>query len=176
MANQVKGQILTVNGDGTGTSNANGNYSSAAEDFYIECPANSTIMINRMIVKLEDTGAFDVESYGNGVSLTNGVRVFHERRGVEHEITATPIFTNGDWAGHCFDTRVDAYGQGDEQLSARWSFDRFGGPLFLQVGDKFIVRLEDNFTGLVAHEFIAEGSFFDKVYYSADQIPEWEKS
>lgn len=171
----VKGQLLTVNGDGTGNGNANGNYASGAEDFYIECPAGKTFIIHRMMVKVEDSGAFDVESYGNGITLTNGINVLREKNGVETAITSTPIYSNGDWSGHCFDTRVDTYGSGDNQLSARWSFDKFGGPIFLGVGDKIIVRLNDTFTGLVSHEFIVEGEFYDKVYFSEDQIPAWEK-
>ena len=35
-------QLLSTNGDGTGTVSAKGNYASAAEEFYIEAPAGVT--------------------------------------------------------------------------------------------------------------------------------------
>ncbi len=66
-------QYLDTNGDGTGTTNAIGNYSVTADDFYYE--ATRPCDIERMIVCVRDTGAFDAEDYGNGVALTNGIRV-----------------------------------------------------------------------------------------------------
>ena len=58
-------RFLDTNGNGTGTKNANGNYSGAAEIFYIQPPAGSRYQINRLIVEVEDAAGMIATEYGS---------------------------------------------------------------------------------------------------------------
>ena len=114
-----------------------------------------------MIVKIQDTGSFDTEKYGNGLTLTKGLRLYH-RNGdgsLVAELTAKPILTNSDWSVHCYDVQVLAFGKGDEVLAIRWTFDKTGEPVKLDgdKGDYLEMVLNDNFTGLNEHYFCVQG-------------------
>ena len=63
-------------GDGSGTTNAVGDYSSAADDFKITAQAGERLKIERMLVSYEDTSGMQAQEYGNlGSALTNGIEV-----------------------------------------------------------------------------------------------------
>lgn len=151
-------RYLDTNGDGTGTANATGDYSVTADDFYLL--AGGGEQIHRMIVSVRDTGAFDAASYGNGLALTNGVSVLVYDKNQDTEIDllgGSNIKTNAEWGAQCYDADVKTWGTGDEMLLVRWTFAKAGAPLRLQKDDKFIVRLNDNFTGLNGHYFQIQG-------------------
>lgn len=153
-------RYLDTDGDGTGTKNAIGDYSSAATDFYIQPPAGKIYTIERMLVYIQDTGAFDAEKYGNAVTLTNGVSVsLTTSADVEilDLVDQIPIKTNSGWARQCFDVQVNSWGTGDETLIGRWTFSKTGSPLVLTDQKKFKVTLNDSFAALVAHYFQVQG-------------------
>ena len=144
-----------------------GDYSATPNDIYIQAQPGEVLQLHRIMVSVGDSGSFDSGSYGNGLALVNGIQgilaVVPPGGGTLLEVSAleAPIKTNTDWAGYVFDTRVDSYGSGNEQLSARWSFDKAGQPIYLDGdkggGEKLIVRLNDNFTGLTKHRFHVQG-------------------
>lgn len=69
-------RFLDTTGDGTGTTQATGDYSGAAEDFLITAPSGYEYVLHRMIVKVEDgNSGFAADAYGSLTELTNGVRV-----------------------------------------------------------------------------------------------------
>lgn len=154
-------RFLDTNGDGSGTKNANGNYSSAEEIFYIQPPAHQNYLLYRMMAYVKDSGTFDSGSYGNGITLTNGIAVrVSDDSGVQHDLTdGVPVKTNPDWRQHCFDAEPSSYGLGDEALGVRWTFTRGGPPILLEGanGDRLEVVLHDDFSGLITHTFKVEG-------------------
>lgn len=155
-------RILDTNGDGTGTTNANGNYASAADDFYIKPPVGTRYEIDRLIVFIQDTGAFDAELYGNGAILTNGISLLQLNFDGTTRVDLTgglSIKSNADWGRLCYDVDVKTWGTGDEVLLARFTFSKFGGPLTLDgdAGQSLVVRLNDNLSALVYHYFTVEG-------------------
>ncbi len=156
-------RFLDVDGDGTGVNDAIGDYSrmAEAEAFYIQPPAGTIYIIERMIVFVEDAGTFDSGSYGNGITLATGVVVrIQNDSGTLHDLTAgIAIKTNPQWGQCCYDAVVSKYGSGNESLSVRWTFAKGGYPLRL-IGDnneRLEILLHDDFTDLVQHTFKIEG-------------------
>lgn len=153
-------RFLDTNGDGTGETNAIGDYSSTAQIF--KCVAQDDAEyteVHRLIVSVEDSGAFDAGAYGNNIALTNGISVFHiNSDGYRNEFTnSKPILKNADWAHYCYDVNLVGFGTGNDTLAVRWTFTKAGKPLILNKGEVFGVQLNDDFTGLEQHLFHIQG-------------------
>lgn len=154
-------RLMDTNGDGTGTKNANGNYSTP-DIFYIEPSSDRLFLINRMIVCIEDAAGMRAERYGSlSDALTNGIIVrVSDNSGVKQDLTdGIPVKTNAGWGTLCFDVDVKTWGAGDELLLVRWTFQRSGVPIPLNgaKGEKLEIYLQDDFTGIVNHYFFAQG-------------------
>jgi len=157
----------------TGGVNAVGNYSTGAGgssgmSFYIAPTSTQDFRIERMMVHVQDAGAFAAEKYGYLTALTNGVKVrVSNSTGVVHDLTGTlPVKTNAQWGRQCYDVRVDTWAAGDEFLSARWTFSKGGYPLRLDgsKGEYLEVYLQDSTTGLVEHNFYVNGFVEDAAF------------
>ena len=152
-------QYLSSNGDGTGTVELTGNYSAAAAEFYIQ-DANRYLRLERMIVYVEDSGSIDSGVYGNGINLTNGIKLEYRESDdtLIHDIMGgLPVFTNAEWQGKCHDITLSTWGSGNQGYSVRWTFAKSGNPIILAPGQKLSLILEDNFTGLEKHRFQVQG-------------------
>lgn len=161
--------LLSSNGDGTGTTNANGDYSSTPLSLkYSDGDASDTCLIHRLIVMIEDAGSFDSGKYGNNITVTNGIRVYvrDSEDNILEELTAFPITTNGEWGGHCHDITVHSFGSGNEVMSVRWTFSKSGQPVILNYtdGEYLEVYLNDDFSGLLKHYFLIQGSYLNEDY------------
>lgn len=160
--NVIFSRYLDTNGDGTGTKNANGNYSGGATSFYIQPPASTIYRISRLLVFVQDTNGFTPVEYGNtGSALSNGITVrVHNGTSTVADLTdGVPVQHNGDWARLCYDAQVLSWGTTDEMLSARLTFTKAGQFLRLDGDDteKLEVILNDDFTGLTEHYFLVQG-------------------
>lgn len=173
-------QFLATTGKGgtTGHSNAVGDYSTATgtsgESFIIKPPVGEAYHIERMMIHIQDTGAFAAEEYGSlGSALDKGVTLrIATSTGTIHDLTgANPVKANAQWGRHCYDVRVDTWSVGDEFLSARWTFWKNGYPLRLDGdrGEYLEVYLQNSCTGLVAHDFFVGGYKEDEAY-SLDRL------
>ena len=166
-------QFLATTGKGASTDGTNAifDYStsggSSGEIFKIQPPAGEAYFINRLMVHIQDDGAFSAGEYGSTAALTNGVQVrVQTDTGTLHDLTDVTVKTNAQWGRQCYDTRVDEWGAGDEFLSARWSFVKNGYPIRLN-GDnneRLEVYLQDDMTDLVAHNFYVNGYKEDDAY------------
>ena len=152
-------RVLDTNGDGTGTKNAVGNYLSTPTDFYI-ADSDKTFYINRMLVQVEDSGAFATDGYGAGSGLTNGitVNIYNSSGTVLNDLTDdVPIMSNNDWARVCYDLKLENWASGNGAIHARFTFVNAGQPIVLRQGDRLGLTLNDNFTGLVSQYFKVQG-------------------
>ena len=144
------------------TVRANGDYSSGVERFIWTPLTDRIAHIARMLITLEDTGAFDAAKYGNNIVLTNGITV-HVRNVANdsqvHNLTAGPVLNNSDWGARAFDSQVNSWGVGNEILAVRWTFSRAGSPIVLDDSMYLSVDLHDDFTGLVNHRFLIQGEY-----------------
>lgn len=155
---------LDTVGNGTGTTNAIGDYSSAAEEFKIAPGVGEHFHIHRLIVSIGDAGSFDSGGYGAVTpvaSLTNGVVLRVQNGGTVFSLTDDPITTNAEWAAYCHDVTVHSFGSGDALLTARWTFDKSGIPISLRgdEGEELVVELNDDLTFLTAHKFLIQGYY-----------------
>lgn len=161
MKTPILSRYLDTNGNGTGTKNANGDYSGAVEEFYIEAQAGENLEIARMIVSVEDTGGMQAQEYGNlGSALTNGieVKVLNEHDTVIMDLTdGIPIKTNAQWGIICYDVDVKSWGAGNSLLLVRWTFAKSGQLIYLEEGQKLVVYLNDDLDGLLFHYFMVQG-------------------
>lgn len=167
---KIISRFLDTDGDGTGTKNANGNYSGAAEEFFIAPDEGEDWTITRMLVNIADEAVMQAEEYGNlGAALTNGVKVeVHNDSGLVYSLTDPnyPVKTNAGWAAYMFDVHLLTWGSGDELLNGRWTFAKSGVPVRLRsrFGEKLVVTVNDNLTGLLNHQFLVQG-------YEGEWIP-----
>lgn len=158
---QSLSRFLDLDGDGTGTKNAIGDYSTA-DTLYIQPAAGTVYRIERMLVSIEDGVGMRAERYGGlAAALTNGVTVrVADDSGTILDLTdGLPIKSNAGWGSYCYDVDIKAWGAGNELLLVRWTFAKAGVPLRLD-GDnneRLEVILNDDMTGLVSHYFMVQG-------------------
>jgi hypothetical protein len=155
-------QFLSTGGDGTGTIDAIGDYSSGTTQFYIEPAAGQNFEIGLLIIEVEDGQGMAATDYGNIAALTNGIKL-QKRTGastIDYELTAgESVKTNADWAGFAYDADVKSWSSGDEVLVVRWTFTATGGHVELDgdLNERLVMLLADDMTGLVHHRFLAQG-------------------
>lgn len=136
-----------------------------AEDIYFAPAVTQVAYVHRMIIAISDTGGFGSGGYGAIAGpLTNGIELFVDRDSDGkrlYSLTDLPILTNGQWSSLCYDAKLSTYGSGDNWLSMRFSFDKFGGPIILRgdYGERLGVSFSDDFSGLTAHFFTVQGKW-----------------
>jgi len=146
--------------------NANGDYSGAPRFFILEPEPDEIFRVNYLAVHVQDSGSLDTGSYGNGIVLTNGIEVKAEKRGGEIDLTEQKkIFTNLDWRSYCREETISTYGTGDNMAMWVMDFDEaMDAPFILDgsQGEKIIIALNDDFSGLHGH-FFRFGLRVDKI-------------
>ena len=155
-------RFLDTNGDGSGTKNANGDYSGTGlgEEIFWFDPESQYVDIARMIVTLEDTSGFQAQEYGNlGGALTNGIQArIQDDTGTIVDLTdSETIKTNAGWTAFCYDADVKTWGAGNELLTVRWTFSKSGQFIKLHGDQRFEIVLNDDFSGLIGHYFLVQG-------------------
>jgi len=160
--NNLLFQALSSNGDGTGTTNLILNDSASPADYYIKPPVDELYLIKRMHIDIGDTGAFDVDKYGNGITLTNGIiltiqdasnTLFTFNPGI-------PIVANHEWSHLAHEFMHLTYGAGMEAMQFEINFkELFDKDIVLNgnLGEKLVVTLEDDFSGLLEHHVLVHG-------------------
>lgn len=158
-------RYLDTVGDGSGLKDIILNYADGQvgkEEFIIAPPEGETFLVTRLLVEIVDAGSFDAASYGNGITLTNGITL-QLMRGASEEIDlldGVPIKANADFGRLCYDVEVSTWGQGNEYLHARWSFFKAGTPgLYLHGGDsdKIVLTVNDDMSDLVRQYWGVQG-------------------
>lgn len=146
--------------EGDTRKNANENYAGGAVKFELKASdfgQNAKLVLMDVLAYLQDSGSLDTESYGNGITLTNGVKIFVEKDGSAIDLLdGEPILWNSHYGKHGWGTTIQSYGSGDESLQAVIKFkELFGYGLELDAAtdDRIYVELNDDLTGLVEHFF-----------------------
>lgn len=138
-------------------------YSVTPAEFYVAPPENEIWLIRRMIASIEDASGATAAEYGNlGLALPNGIspKVYTENGTILDLVDGDPITTNSDWAENCFDVQLKTWGAGNEKFVIRWSFfkDNETGVLLIgRHGHRLGITANDDFTGLVSHNFHVRG-------------------
>jgi hypothetical protein len=165
--NLILTRFLDTNGDGTGTKNANADYSGTGGDiFYIQPPAGTVYRLYRMIVHYEDTQGMTATEYGNlGSALGVGiiVRVQDGSGTISNLTDGIPITTNADWSRFCYDAQLSVWVSSgaptNDVAQVRWTFAKAGTTIRLDgdQSERLEVVLNDNFAGLIDHYFHVQG-------------------
>lgn len=157
-------QFLDTVGDGSGTVDITGDYSSTAERFLIANPSDSdeVMYVNRLIIHYGDTAGFSADAFADFVSaLTNGIQVRHRNDfddSILEDLTdGEPIKSNAEWAKFCYDGRVDAFGSGADYFVVRWTLAGAGKPLALRPGQSLNFEFNDDMSGLLGMTVQAQG-------------------
>lgn len=156
-------RYLDTNGDGTGTKNANGDYSVTPGRFYVQNANDKGMCVSRLIVHIQDAQNFSADNYGNLASaLTNGVSV-NAKDHVDNVLLdltdGLPVKSNADWGRLCYDTINVSYGSGNDFVQVRWTFSKAGKFLSLAKDESLNVDLNDDLSGLVGHYFMVQGYY-----------------
>ena len=155
-------QYADTLGTGAGTSNAVGDYSGGgAEEFYIQAQSGESLDLHRVLIYIEDSGAFRADHYGVlGNALANGIEVEKQSSTgtvIESLTNGLPIKTNASWGRLSYDLNFVSFGAGNNYVMCRWTFAKAGHHLTLRNGEKLVFKLNDNFTGIVQHTFNIQG-------------------
>ena len=153
---------LDTNGDGTGVYDATGDYSVTATDFFFAPAAGETVEVTKLLVHVADKGPFDVDGYGAiAAGLTVGIVIAVERLGaiVLRLTNGAPIKDNADLSHLNTDYRLTNFSSNYGSSIVSLDVAAFQTSLLMHgdLGDKLIVTLNDDFTGLADHHFIMYG-------------------
>jgi hypothetical protein len=150
------GTAETFGDDGTGTHTMETPFR-----FYREAQTGQILRIASLLVNIEDATGFVAEDYGNlAAALTNGISVHTETAAgvVVSDLTdGNPVKSNSEWGKFCYPTNYVAFGAGNDFLQAFWKFSDSGMPLRLKTGERFVVTVHDDLSGLDMHSFVIQG-------------------
>jgi len=159
-------RFLDLVGDGTGTVSHTDDFSSTEEFFQVDPPAQGFFAIHLMMILIRSSGKMSGDKYGDQPELTNGITIATIDLDDNIIIDLTdgqPIKSNGAWAGQAHDATMLDFGAGspagDQFLRVRWKFLDAGQPIFISQGERFAVRLNDDFSGLVSQTAQVQGFF-----------------
>jgi hypothetical protein len=158
-------RALDTVGDGSGTKQAIGNYSTPTE-FKLAPAAGVEYRVHRMLISLGDVGPFTYNTYGGLPVLTNGWQMYVANgSGIQYHLLDEdgPVKSTVDMEYMAFDMRVSDYAGNYSTMVARYSFNKFSTEGVVLKGDEgeyLAVNQRDNLTGLDTHVFIAQGEVF----------------
>jgi len=142
-----------------GERSAIGNYAVTPEAFtYAPNGDGNGFLVMHMTVIVEDAGVMDSGRYGVNIDLTNGIRVVRRVTATEAETGDLMDFhrvrTNAQWTFYAEDLHLYDFGQGNSVYTTHFEFiAQWGVPWYIPNGQEVAVLLNDDFTGLIEHEF-----------------------
>lgn len=152
---QWASRFLDLVGDGTGSIEANLDASGTPIDFHYTVPEGKILLVDRLIVWIRDSGTFDANLYGNGLTLTNGIvaGITDPEGNFNLRTNQLPVRTNSDWPAYSFDFQYIDIGVGDNVAVAQYPYERDGASLVVRENHKYTLRIADNLTHLTGHRF-----------------------
>ena len=155
-------KFLTLAGDGllSGTYNAVGNYATPTDFYYL---TTTQYDIHSILITVTDNVTFNYNDYG-GIpvgTVVNGVKffVYNAASNTEIPLLGGKAFKyNYEWFEITANTGVTTFSGTPQTLRIVFDMEGDYGQNFrLNPGDKFIIRLNDNFSTLVGHTFGLRG-------------------
>ncbi len=159
-------RFLDTAGDGTGIKQQSDDFSTTADFYQVDPPAQGFFAIHLMTVQIRSSGMMSGNKYGDQPELTNGITaaIIDLDDNVVTDLTdGQPVKNNADWAKFAYDARMLDFGpgsaSGDQYLRVRWKFADAGQPVFISQGERFAVKLNDDFSGLISQTAQIQGFF-----------------
>lgn len=158
-------RMLDTVGDGSGVTNANGDYTAAAALFTIAPGPGEIFEIAQLQVEIQTSGGGNTirpNRYADiSGGLTSGVNI-HTHNGlvVLRQITeaSQPIRDNRDWVRNAYEVSTET-DQANGFMHVLWDFAKQDAKIVIDgdASEELRVRLNDNFTGLIGHTFTVRG-------------------
>lgn len=156
-------QLLSTNGDGTGTVSMNVNGSSTSVKFYIQPPLTEKYVLKRMNVEAIDGNFNNALLYGT-LTLANGMDIYIENDSglIKRYTDQFKIKRAHDWALLAGVDSVNIGGAVSDPLLVRWTFVRGCSDIILNGSntERLVVEVPDNMTGLDDQLIMVQGCRF----------------
>ena len=125
-------------------------------------PPGVLTSITGMRVSLSDSGSLDAGSYGNGITLVNGINLILETLDNQLLVDFSSlgpgrVFSTGDWNKWFFDVKITDFGSGHNYSASTSNLVFYQTAFQLLPGTKLSWVLEDDFSALEAHNFVGVG-------------------
>ena len=108
---KVIARFLDTAGDGSGTKNANGDYSITPDEFYFQ--PKRDCRLDEMTIYIQDTKGMEPEEYGNlGSALSNGYSILikdADGNGIVDFCDGDPIKINADFSKLAYKQEVSGW-------------------------------------------------------------------
>lgn len=155
--------FLDTNGDGTGDTDATGDYSGDSIRFYRAPDKDKKLLIDNIFVHYSSQGLFTQLGYANASALNIGIKLSVVIGNVDYDLLSnSPIKTNDDWLHHGYTYTLQSWAQNINSATVTTDFRR---PIELngKLGDHIYAELNDDFSvtgaGLNDQHFSIHGSF-----------------
>jgi len=146
-------QIMSLNGDGSGQQNINGDYSVTPATFFITPPAGKDFVITHIHFIIASAAAMNVADYG-GIAggITNGMIWQTVIDGVTMDrFSGLRLKQNGDYE-IISEVTLSTYAGLGQVLKCEFSFpDNYTESFRLTPGNSFQIIAQDNLTALTKH-------------------------
>ena len=139
------------------TANMSVNGSITPVVFSISPPVGEVWRIASWSLYIQDSGTFNAEKWGNGIVLTNGLMPRVDSNGTISDLLDFPIINSGDLSSISDGVNHNAFGVGDEIMTAEWSFVDNGQYLRLTENDALQFVVNDDLTSLVKQYSMVKG-------------------
>ncbi len=130
-------------------------------EFSLAPAAGEKYTVHRIIISVQDGGAWTADKFGSLTALGNGVLMDVEAGGasVLDLLDGVPITANASWGAFCYDVDLKTWGAGESLLAARWSFDKSGYPLTIDGGqsESLVATIQDDLSDLTAFRIACQG-------------------
>jgi len=154
--------FLSTDGTKTGPNNANGDYSAAPTDFFMQLDEDVVGTVARIVVSMMGRNLGE-GGYGNAVPLANPITLTKTDR------EGNPLydFTSGvgvsyeeEWGAYCYDVSPI---RGSWRF-ARWTFTRSDMPVVLEHRERLVATYSDDMTQFIFHRIHAQGQIANYLY------------
>lgn len=156
-------RLLDTVGDGSGVTNAIGDYSVTAETFLIAPGPGEVFEIHALGVEIQTSSggnSIRPNRYGDIVGgLSVGLDIYtHNGISVVEEITeaGSPILDNRDWIRYAFDVSTETDNQ-TGFIHINWDFGDAAITISGDATEELRVGMNDDLSQLVGHTFTAKG-------------------
>jgi hypothetical protein len=156
--------------EGGGDNDAANDYSITPETFSLEPGSGEVLKVKTLTIVLHGASGFEPSEYSSlGAPLPNGIEVILEDGGgtILDLTDGFPVTTNAEWMMRSPDFNFHTEsGAGNNLLQVTWDFSRFGVPIRIvgASGEKLSIVLNDDFSGMFQHLFMAHGFIEDSEY------------
>ena len=142
-------------------------------EFFKTIDVGTLFILARLCISIHDASPVP-GAYGGGSALGNGVEIFFRRaNGSEFDLTdGEPIQRNDDFnhfAGVDTEYYIAPGATGDDMVSVRISYNKWtqkGKGITMYPGDSFVMRINDNLTGLDEQTAVIHGTEYDLATYN----------